>query len=118
MEHNALALSEIKHLYEVGWTDNPKYYPYHQLISHPIEGCFILKGNIQNLNDSGTLSVLVDSIKPTVHQVSITEDTLEEDEYQVPDDKETPNLGEEWMVSERKGAKYVESMPTQLKRMN
>lgn len=77
LEQNILALQEVKRLDEVGQKDNKKYYPYHRLISHCIEGYFILKGKIQDLIDSGRISFLDDLSKAHVHQVSIKEDMLE-----------------------------------------
>lgn len=70
-------LPEIRRLNEVGWTDNPKCCSYHHLISHSIEDCFVLKDKIQDLIDSGSVSLPEDSIEAPVNQVSITEDALE-----------------------------------------
>lgn len=74
LEQNILTLPEIRRPNEVGWTNNPKYCPYHRLISHLVNGCFVLK--IQDLIDSGSISLLENSIKAPVNQVSIIEDAL------------------------------------------
>lgn len=37
LEHDILALREVKRPDEVDWNGNPKCYPYHRLISHLIE---------------------------------------------------------------------------------
>lgn len=68
-------LPEVKRP-EVSETDNPKYCPYHRLINHSIKDCFVLNGKIQNLIDSGSISLPEDSIKAPVNQVSILEDVL------------------------------------------
>lgn len=46
-----------------------KYCPYHQLISHSIEDCFMLKGKIQDLIDSGGISFPKDLVKASLNQV-------------------------------------------------
>lgn len=43
VENNLLRIPELRRLEEVGKADDPKYCPYHHLISHSIEDCFILK---------------------------------------------------------------------------
>lgn len=73
-------LPETKRPNEVGQTGNPKSCLYHQLINYSTEDCFVLKGKIQYLINSGSISLPDDSVKASVHQVSITEDMLEEDE--------------------------------------
>lgn len=48
MENNLLTSPEPRRLEEVGRSNDPKYYPYHQLISYFIDDCFVLKGKLQN----------------------------------------------------------------------
>ena len=52
LEQKLIALPEVKRPHEVGKTNDPKYCPYHRLISHPIKECFVLKDKIQELLDS------------------------------------------------------------------
>ncbi|CAL5430658.1 unnamed protein product [Camellia sinensis] len=52
LEQKLIALPEVKRPHEVGKTNDPKYYPYYHLISHPIKECFVLKDKIQELLDS------------------------------------------------------------------
>lgn len=98
LEQDALELPEVRRPDEVGRTDNTKYCyiglintkycPWHPSISNFIKDCFILKGNIKDLVDGGSISLPDDSLKTPAHYVSIKENMPETDELQVPDDEE------------------------------
>lgn len=75
---------------------------------------FELKRKIEDLTDSGSISLPGDLVKAPVHQVSVREDTLEPDEPQAPDNK-IPDSTEEWTVFKSKCVKGVESVPTSLR---
>lgn len=64
--------------------------------------------------DSGSISSPDDSVKVKV-QVFVKENTLEIDESQVLEDEETSELGEEWTMFERKGAKKRRERPNTYK---
>lgn len=53
LEQNILILPEVKHPDEVSQTNNPKYCPYHWLISHSTEDYFVLKGKFRILSTVG-----------------------------------------------------------------
>lgn len=76
-----MTLLEVRRPNEAGQTENPKYCSYYRLISHSIEDCFVLKGKLQDLIDSGSISLPKDSIKASVYQVSIRKDALEVNEH-------------------------------------
>ena len=40
-----------------GRTNDPNYYPYHQMISHPLKECFILKEKIQDMLTKGIIQL-------------------------------------------------------------
>lgn len=74
------------HPEEVGETDDPKYCPYHQLIIHLIEDCFIFKAKIKDLVED--ISLPPDSIKEPVDQATIKESPLEENDLEAPASEE------------------------------
>jgi len=53
LKANLIELSEGKHPDEANQVDNPSYYKYHHLISHPIEKCVMLKDKIMRLHENG-----------------------------------------------------------------
>lgn len=115
--HNILTLLEVKCSDEVRRNDNPKYCPYHRLISHLIEDYFVPK-EIQDLIDRGSISLPDDSIKASVHQASVKEGAQGVNESQKQDDEVTPDSGEEWTVSERKDIKTRREHANMLNKMS
>ncbi|KAL8151477.1 hypothetical protein V2J09_021285 [Rumex salicifolius] len=67
-----LTLPEPKRPKEVGKTDDPKYCPYHRLISHPITNCYVLKDIIERMINKGVsskaLMVLSNTISTLIDQ--------------------------------------------------
>jgi len=57
MASGSLILPEPKRPNQVNKTDHPKYCPYHRLISHTIEECYVLKDKIQNMIDEGDIEM-------------------------------------------------------------
>ena len=49
LKKNVIKLPECKRPEEMGRTNDPKYCVYHQVVSHPIEKCFILNDLILRL---------------------------------------------------------------------
>lgn len=98
----------------MGRTGNPKCCPYGQLISHSIKDCFVLKGKIRDLFNSGSIYLLDDSVKVLVHPLSIIEEMLEANEPWAFDDEETPNSGRNEQYVKAKALKSVESARTLL----
>lgn len=58
-EQKLIALPEVKRPHKVGKTNDPKYCPYHCLIRHPINECFVLKDNFKNFWTIRLLSSLL-----------------------------------------------------------
>ncbi|KAG8369438.1 hypothetical protein BUALT_Bualt14G0013700 [Buddleja alternifolia] len=104
-DQGLIDLPEAKRPGEVGKTDNPRYCPYHRLVGHSIEECFILKERIESLIKNGDIE-LPHIEKTSANPISLildsdgsidsTEDYLQ-DESQSSDD--------EWILFESKGAK-------------
>jgi len=46
-----------KRLDEVDMVDHPKYCKYHQIVSHPIEKCFVLKDLIIHMKNEGKIQL-------------------------------------------------------------
>jgi len=67
MAYKAIELPDIKRLHEVGREDDPNYSKYHRLIGHPIEKCFVFKGNAVS-----SISVLLEEEKATANQTIVT----------------------------------------------
>ncbi|KAG8376466.1 hypothetical protein BUALT_Bualt09G0066400 [Buddleja alternifolia] len=104
-DQGLIDLPEAKRPGEVGKIDNPRYCPYHRLVGHSIEECFILKERIESLIKNGDIE-LPHIEKTSANPISLildsdgsidsTEDYLQ-DESQSSDD--------EWILFESKGAK-------------
>lgn len=84
----------------MGRADNPKYYLYNQLVSHSIE-----EKKIQNVTNSGSISLPDESVKAPTEQVSIKEDPYEVNKPQIPNEEEASDPGEDWTLLESKDAK-------------
>ena len=52
-----LKLPEVRHLEEVGKTDDPNYYLYHRMLGHPFKNCYIFKDVLQALIDAEVLKL-------------------------------------------------------------
>lgn len=72
---------------------------------HSIKDCFILKGKIHDLINSGIISFSKDSVKAPINQVSVAKETQNVSESQEPDEDEILDSTEEWTILENKGAK-------------
>ncbi|KAL8161824.1 hypothetical protein V2J09_013313 [Rumex salicifolius] len=57
IEAKALTLPEPKKPNEVGMTNNPKYCPYHRLLGHTIEDCYVLKDIIEGMINKAEIEV-------------------------------------------------------------
>ncbi|KAA0054831.1 ty3-gypsy retrotransposon protein [Cucumis melo var. makuwa] len=65
----SMVLSECKRLEQVEKVDDPNYYKYHQLISHPVEKCFVLKELILRLAHEK-------KIEPDLEETSFQQDSF------------------------------------------
>ena len=57
MATNSITLPRPKRPEQIGWTDNPRYCPYHRFIGHAIEDCCDLKDKIEYMIDNGEIEV-------------------------------------------------------------
>ena len=53
MAAKVLTLPEPKRPSEVDMVEDTNYFPYHRLISHPIEDCYVLKDKIEEMINKG-----------------------------------------------------------------
>ena len=60
LEKKIIKLLECKRPEEMGHTNNPKYYKYHRVVSHPVEKCFVLKDIIIRLAKEGKILLDLD----------------------------------------------------------
>ena len=60
LENNVIKLPECKRPKEMGCTNDPKYYIYHRVVSHPVEKCFVLKDLILRLAKEGKILLDLD----------------------------------------------------------
>ncbi|TYK00120.1 ty3-gypsy retrotransposon protein [Cucumis melo var. makuwa] len=58
---------KITELSTRGKVDDPKYYKYHQIISHPVEKCFVLKELILKLARENKIELDIDEVTQTNH---------------------------------------------------
>ena len=49
LQKKVIELPKCKHPEEMGRVNDPNYYHYHRIVSHPMEKCFILKDLIMKL---------------------------------------------------------------------
>lgn len=80
-----------------------------------IEDSFNLKGKIEELIDSGSISLPDDSVNAQVYRMSIKEDMLEPDKRHAYDDEKAPKLGEEWIVYGSNACKKRQDRATPLR---
>ena len=57
LEHGKLELTPFKRLSQEGRTDDPNYYHYHRMISHPLRECFALKEKVQDMLTRGIIQL-------------------------------------------------------------
>ncbi|KAL0448889.1 UNVERIFIED_CONTAM: hypothetical protein Slati_1445300 [Sesamum latifolium] len=55
LKRKLIKLPESKRLDEAGRVDDPKYYKYHRVVSHPIKRCFVVKKKIMALAKEGKI---------------------------------------------------------------
>ena len=62
-----IKLPECKRPKEMGRTNDPKYYIYHRVVSHPVEKCFVLKDLILRLAKEGKILLDLDETTKANH---------------------------------------------------
>ena len=69
-----LDLPRIKRPNQVGKTDDPKYCPYHRIVSHPIEECWIFNEWLETQHQRGTIQLPTSALQkpPAAHSYHIT----------------------------------------------
>ena len=67
LEKNVIKLPECKRPEEMGRTNDPKYCIYHQVVSHPVEKCFVLKDLILRLAKEGKILLDLDETAEANH---------------------------------------------------
>ncbi|KAG5562842.1 hypothetical protein RHGRI_005537 [Rhododendron griersonianum] len=97
LEQKLITLPDVKRPHEEGKKNDPKYCPYHRLISHLLRDCFVLKDKIQELFDSRVIEL------PSPEKVTANPITTDDD-------------GEgEWFVYQSKGMKKRRSSSSRAK---
>ncbi|KAG5528413.1 hypothetical protein RHGRI_029178 [Rhododendron griersonianum] len=82
LEQKLITLPDVKRPHEEGKKNDPKYCPYHRLISHPLKDCFFLKDKIQELFDSRVIEL------PSPEKVTANPITADDDGEGECDDEE------------------------------
>ncbi|XXG53799.1 hypothetical protein AAC387_Pa03g1834 [Persea americana] len=54
--NDKLTLPDPKRLGDGGKTNDPRYYPYHQIISHPTNQCFVVREKINEMWKNGVIT--------------------------------------------------------------
>ena len=67
LEKNVIKLPECKHPKEIGHTNDPKYCIYHQVVSYPVEKCFVLKDLVLRLAKKGKILLDLDETVKANH---------------------------------------------------
>jgi len=57
MAAKAISLPEPKRLVEVNKTNDPRYFPYHRIISHPINNSYVFKDIIEDMIKRGEIEI-------------------------------------------------------------
>ena len=65
LKQQLIKLSECKRSKQGGKVDDPKYYKYHQIISHPVEKCFVLKELILKLAREKKIKLDINEVAQT-----------------------------------------------------
>ncbi|KAA0053336.1 retrotransposon gag protein [Cucumis melo var. makuwa] len=66
-EKQLIQMPECKRPEQVGKADDPNYYKYHQVISHPVEKCFVLKEPILRLAHEKKIELDLEEVAQTNH---------------------------------------------------
>jgi len=67
LEKGITELPPSKRPEESGMTNDPKYFGYHRVVSHPLEKCFTLKKRIMQLAKDGTIILDLEEAAETNH---------------------------------------------------
>ncbi|KAA0066110.1 retrotransposon gag protein [Cucumis melo var. makuwa] len=67
IEKQLIQLPKCKRPEQVGKVDDPNYCKYHQVISHPVEKCFVLKELILKLARENKIELDIDEVAQTNH---------------------------------------------------
>ena len=67
LEKEVIKLPECKRPEEMGYTKDPKYSKYHQVVSHTMEKCFVLKDLILRLAKKGKILLDLDEVVGSNH---------------------------------------------------
>lgn len=68
MENDLLTLPDQRRYKELGRNEDPKYVPYHQLVSYAVKDCFVLK-KIYKISHSQLISLFSNLVKALTNQV-------------------------------------------------
>ncbi|XP_060968195.1 uncharacterized protein LOC133035834 [Cannabis sativa] len=80
LKAKAIRLPEPKRPNEVGMTNDPNYCRYHQIVSHPLSDCYILKNIIEGMIKRKEIEIDSSLGKATTNTTSLTEND------QIPND--------------------------------
>ncbi|KAH0707302.1 hypothetical protein KY290_010337 [Solanum tuberosum] len=75
LELKLIDLPEMKRPDEAGKADDPKYYKYHRIVSHPLEKCFVFKDKVMRLVNEK--KIVLNDEKASSNQISITFGSLD-----------------------------------------
>ena len=67
LHKKVIELSECKRPKEMGRVNDPNYFHYHRIVSHPVEKCFILKDLIIKLAKQGRIHLDLDEVVESNH---------------------------------------------------
>ena len=70
MENDKLTLLEPKRPGDVGKTNDPRYCPYHQMVSHPLNQCFVVREKINEMWKNGVITFDKDYGSASVNMVT------------------------------------------------
>ena len=71
LHKKVIELSECKRPKEMGRVNDPNYFHYHRIVSHPVEKCFILKDLIMKLAKQGRIHLDMDEVVESNHATVI-----------------------------------------------
>ena len=63
LQKKVIKLPECKRLEEMDRVNDPNYFHYHRIVSHPMEKCFILKDLIMKLAKQGIIHLDLDEVE-------------------------------------------------------
>lgn len=105
-----LELPECKRPEESDQTSNPNYCPYHRVVSHPIEDCYVFKDWLEKKDRSGEFT-LSDSVLIRPKRESTKMVTLSSVPSTGENLKDKPNQDEEWeTVISKKTVKMLKQL--------